>query len=156
MTKWRWPPNSQQDCKLDCLLDGIEEEVFESKWLCTFLTMWNSSWIIYHLSWQTFSLQPPDPRVRSVSEYPRGRIDRGMPRKLGVGVIVAWTDKLYSASYLILHWDRKKHLLERIVPLRVPFPGCACIECTCPNCDASTTVCITSGGAKWSEFGKHL
>ena len=22
---------SQQDCKLDCLLDGIEEEVFESK-----------------------------------------------------------------------------------------------------------------------------
>ena len=22
---------SQQDCKLDCLLDGVEEEVFESK-----------------------------------------------------------------------------------------------------------------------------
>ena len=26
---------SQQDCKLDSLLDGIEEEVFESKRLCT-------------------------------------------------------------------------------------------------------------------------
>ena len=34
----------------------------------------------------------------------------------------------YPARYVILHFDRKKHLLERIVPLRVPFPGCACIN----------------------------
>ena len=37
---------SQQDCKLDRLLDGVEEEVFESKWLCTFLDICNSSWIV--------------------------------------------------------------------------------------------------------------
>ena len=28
---------SQQDCKFDCLLEGVDEEVFELKLLCTFL-----------------------------------------------------------------------------------------------------------------------
>ena len=46
--------------------------------------------------------------------------------KPGVGVIVAWTDKLYPASYVILHCNCKKHLPGRIVPLRVPFHGYAC------------------------------
>ena len=46
----------------------------------------------------------------------------GYAWKPGVGVIVARIDK-YPASYVILHCDCKKHLVERIVPLRVPFLG---------------------------------
>ena len=34
---------SQQDCRLDRLLDGIEEEIYESKLPCTFLDICNSS-----------------------------------------------------------------------------------------------------------------
>ena len=34
---------SQHDCKLDRLLDGIEEEIYESKLPCTFLDICNSS-----------------------------------------------------------------------------------------------------------------
>ena len=37
---------SQQDCKLDSLLDGIEEEIFESKLLCTFLDIFVPSRIV--------------------------------------------------------------------------------------------------------------
>ena len=48
-----------------------------------------SSLIVYHFSWQAFSLQPPDPKVQSVFEYRHGRIGRGMRGKLSVGVIVA-------------------------------------------------------------------
>ena len=69
---------SQQDCKLDNLLDGIKEEIFESKWLCTFLDIFVPSRIVKQLSWKTFSLRPLDPKVRSVSEYLSGKIDRGM------------------------------------------------------------------------------
>ena len=53
---------SQQDCRLDSLLDGIEEEFS----------------IVNHLSWRTFSLQPRDPIVRSVSEYPLSYIRTGV------------------------------------------------------------------------------
>ena len=37
-----------------------------------------SSWIVDRLSLRTFSLQPQDPTVRSVSEYPRGYKNWGM------------------------------------------------------------------------------
>ena len=37
-----------------------------------------SSRIVDHLSLRTFSLQPLDPIVWSVSEYPRGYKNRGM------------------------------------------------------------------------------
>ena len=37
-----------------------------------------SSRIVDRLSQRTFSLQPRDPIVRSVSEYPRGYKNRGM------------------------------------------------------------------------------
>ena len=51
---------SQQDCRLDNLLNGIEE-VCESKWLCTSINIFVPSRIVNHLAWRTFSLQPPDP-----------------------------------------------------------------------------------------------
>ena len=41
---------SQQDCKLDSLLDGIEEEIFESQRLCTFLDRFVPSRIVKQLS----------------------------------------------------------------------------------------------------------
>ena len=67
---------SQHDCKLDSLLDGIEEEVCES-----LVTMYfPSSWIVKQLSWSTFLLRSLDPKVRIVSEYLSGKIDRGMRR----------------------------------------------------------------------------
>ena len=69
---------SQQDCKVDSLLDGIEEGVFESKWLCTSIDKFVPSRIVKRLSWQTFSIRPLDPKARSVSEYRNGNIDRGM------------------------------------------------------------------------------
>ena len=96
---------SQQDYKLDSLLDGIEEEYNQSDWLCTSIDIFVSSRIVKHLSWPTFSLQPLDLKVQSVSEYRHNRIGWGMRGKLMVGVIIAWTDKLYPASYVILHWD---------------------------------------------------
>ena len=47
----------------------------------------------------------------------------------------------------------KKHLPERIVPLRVPFPGCACIQCACPNSDWKTLRVSNIWGSQWSECG---
>ena len=80
---------SQQDCRLDNLLDGIEEEFSQSKWLCTLSDIYNlPSRIVNHLSQRTFSLQPLDPTVRSVSEYPLSYV-KTYAWKPGVGVISA-------------------------------------------------------------------
>ena len=42
------------------------------------LTCLSLAGFVKRLSWQTFSLRPLDPEVRSVSEYLSGKIDRGM------------------------------------------------------------------------------
>ena len=67
---------SQQDCRLDSLLDHIEEEFNKSNRLCNFKVtcIMPSSRIVDRLSWRTFLLQPRDPTVRSVSEYPLGYV----------------------------------------------------------------------------------
>ena len=33
---------SQQECKLDILLDGIEEEYNQSQWLCNLIDIYNA------------------------------------------------------------------------------------------------------------------
>ena len=81
---------SQQDCKLDNLLEGIEEEeVFESKWWCTLSTNFISSRIVKWLSWQTFRFYLQNPRFWSVSGYLNHLKTPRRVRKLGGPVIVA-------------------------------------------------------------------
>ena len=61
-----------------------------------------SSRIVNRLSLLTFLLQPRDPRVRSVSEYPLGYEKPGHAWRPGVGVIGALSNKC-PTSYVILH-----------------------------------------------------
>ena len=61
------------------------------------------------------------------------------------------TDKLYPASYVILHCDCKKHLPERIVLLRVPFPGCACGNVHVRTVIEKIAVYSISGGSYFNE-----
>ena len=67
------------------------------------------------------------PKGAECFRIPERQNKPGYAWKLGVGVIVALTGK-NPASYVILHCDSKKHLPERIVPLRVPFPGYTCVN----------------------------
>ena len=69
---------SQQDCRLDSLLDGIEEELVSLSDCVLQLTYIVPSRIVNHLSWRTFSLRPPDPTVRTVSEYPLSYVKTGV------------------------------------------------------------------------------
>ena len=51
---------SQQDCKLDSLLEGLEEEeVFESKWQCTFINKLVSNRICKTIVLADSLLRPP-------------------------------------------------------------------------------------------------
>ena len=96
------------------------------------------------------------PKGAECFQIPERQNRPGYVWKPGVGVIVAWTNKLYPASYVILHCDCKKHLLERIVPLRVPFPGCACVNLHVrTGIEKSIVVYVTSGGSQWSK-GKNV
>ena len=70
---------SQQDCRLDSLLDGIEENLVSlHDYVIKVACIMPSSRIVDRLSWPTFSLQPPDLTVRSVSEYHSGYIRTGI------------------------------------------------------------------------------
>ena len=86
-----------------------------------------SSRIVDRLSLPTFSLQPLDPIVRSVSEYPRGYKNRGMRGDQAYGSLVLYQT---SAQLVMLYYMvSKKHLPGRIVPLGVPFPGRHALKC---------------------------
>ena len=61
-----------------------------------------SSRIVDRLSLPTFSLQPRDPRVRSVSKYRLVKKQPWYAWRPGVGVISALSDKC-PTSYVILH-----------------------------------------------------
>ena len=79
----------------------------------------------------------------------------GYAWKRGIWVIIAWTDKLYPASYVILHVDCKKHLPGRIVPSRVAFPGCTCVNVHVRTVIEKIAAYVTSGGSycnKWKNI----
>ena len=80
---------SQQDCKLDSLLDGIQKNIVSTSDDVIQWTYVVPSRIENHLSWRTFLLQPPDTTVRGESEYPLSYTKPGYAWKPGVGVISA-------------------------------------------------------------------
>ena len=85
--------------------------------------MWNSSRIVKTIVMADLFASTSGPEGAECFRIPERQNNPRYAWKPGVGVIVAWIDKLYPASYVILHCNCKKHLPERIVPLRVPFPG---------------------------------
>ncbi len=79
--------------------------------------------IVDRLSLRTFSLQPRDPTVRSVSEYPYGY------KKTGACMETRRRGHKCAQLAMLYYMVSKKHLPGRIVPLGVPFPGRHALKC---------------------------
>ena len=71
---------------------------------------------------EDFMLRPPQPEVWSVSGYYTIGKHQGMFGNHAVGHSCLKRQVVFGELCYIT-FDRKKHLPERIVPLRVPFPG---------------------------------
>ena len=74
-----------------------------------------------------FPLRPPKPEVWSVSEYFKLLVNTKVCLETRQSGHSCLNRQVVFRELCYIIFDRKKHLRERIVPVRVPFPGPACI-----------------------------
>ena len=74
-----------------------------------------------------FPLQPTKPDVWSVFEYFRPLVNTKVCSETRQSGHSYLNRQVVFGELCYITFDRKKHLPERIVSLRVPFPGPACV-----------------------------